>query len=192
MDDAEVVGLVDAFEQSVAAGTAVATREPRLITERTSLGETALHLLVLGSSVDAVRALVRLGAEIDAVCFAGESPLSLAASIGQPEIVQALLDAGARIAAERQYQPTLHRAVRSGNLEVVRLLLAAGAKVNEQADFAEAPIHIAAEEGHSEVLGLLLSKGAEPLLQSTYGGTALDMAKAAGQEACVAMLEPKH
>lgn len=192
MDDAGVVGLVDAFEHSVAAGTAVAFRETRLITERTSLGETALHMLVLGSSVDAVRALIRLGAEIDAVCFAGETPLSLAASIGQPEMVHALLDAGARIGAERQYQPTLHRAVRSGNLEVVRLLVAAGASINEQADFAEAPVHIAAEEGYSEILGLLLSKGADPLLQSTYGGTALDMAKAAGREACVALLEPRH
>ncbi len=192
MDDAGVVGLVDAFEHSVAAGTAVASRETRLITERTSLGETALHLLVLGSSVDAVRALVRLGAEIDAVCFAGESPLSLAAWIGQPDMVQALLDAGARIATDRQYQPTLHRAVQGGNLEVVRLLIAAGAGINEQAGFAEAPIHIAAEEGHSEILGLLLSKGADPLLQSTYGGTALDMARAAGREACVAMLEPRH
>jgi uncharacterized protein len=192
MDDAAVVGLVDAYEHSVAAGTAVATREPRLIRERTSLGETALHLLVLGTSVAAVRSLVGIGAEVDALCHAGESPLSLAASIGRAEMVQALLDGGARIVVDGQWQPTLHRAVRNGNVDVVRLLLDAGANVNEQADFGEAPIHVAAEEGHTELLVLLLARGADPLLRSTYGGTAIDMAKAAGQNACISLLESRH
>jgi ankyrin repeat protein len=192
MDDAGVVGLVDAYEYSVEAGIAVATREPRLVRERTSLGETALHLLVLGESHDAIRSILKLGAELNAICGAGDSPLSLAASLGRVEIVRTLLGAGAPVGAEGQLEPTLHKAVRSGNVEVVRLLLEAGANVNEQADFAEAPIHIAAEEGYPEVIELLLSRGADARLKSTFGGTALDVAQAAGKEACVAILISRH
>ncbi|MEP6502202.1 MAG: ankyrin repeat domain-containing protein [Betaproteobacteria bacterium] len=192
MDDEGVVGLVDAYEHSVDAGTAVATREPRLIRERTSLGETALHLLVMGQSHDAVRSILRLGADVRAVCAAGESPLSVAASLGRVEFVQTLLAAGAPVTVEGQLEPTLHKGVRSGNVQIVRLLLDAGANVNEQADFAEAPIHIAAEEGFSEVVELLLSKGADANLKSTFGGTALDVAKAAGQETCVVLLSSRH
>jgi len=192
MDDAGVVGLVSAYEHSLHAGVAVATRDPRLIRERTSLGETALHILVLSDSHDAIRSILELGAEVVAVCSIGDSPLSLAASLGKAEVVRILLSAGAPVTADGQLEPTLHKAVRSGNVEVVRLLLDAGARINEQADFAEAPIHIAAEEGHPEVVKLLLSRGADCLLKSTFGGTALDMAQAAGKEACVALLSSKH
>ena len=159
LDDAGVVGLVDAFEHSIEAGTSVATREPRLIRERTSLGETALHLLVLGSSPEAVRSILRLGAEVRALCDFGESPLSLAASLGKAEIVQTLLGAGAPVAIDGQPTPTLHKGVQSGNRQVVELLLDAGADVNEQSEFAEAPIHIAAEEGFAEIVQLRKGPG---------------------------------
>jgi ankyrin repeat protein len=192
MDDAGVVGLVETFEYSVDAGIAVATREPRLIRERTSLGETALHLLVLGESHDAIRSILALGAEVDAICGAGESPLSLAASLGRVEVVRILLDAGALIETEGQLEPTLHKGVRSGKVEIVRVLLDAGANVNQLADFAEAPLHIASEEGFSDVVELLLSRGADATLKSTFGGTAIDMARAAGNEACIALLIAKH
>lgn len=192
MDDAGVVGLVDAYEYSVEAGSSVAMREPRLIRERTSLGETALHLLILGESQDAVRSILQLGADLGAVCVVGNSPLSLAASLGRAELVRILLDAGAPLMVEGQLEPTLHKGVRSGNVEIVRLLLDAEANIDEQADFAEAPIHIAAEEGFHEIVELLLLRGADASLTSTYGGTALDMAMAAGKETCVALLNQRH
>jgi ankyrin repeat protein len=192
MDDAGVIGLVDAYEYSVEAGVAVALREPRLINERTSLGETALHLLVLGDSRDAVHSILNLGAEISAVCYFGETALSLAASHGRVEIVRMLLDANATVSVEGQNEPTLHKAVRSGNLEIVKLLLHAGANANEQAEFAEAAIHIATEGGNPDLVELLMSHGANPMLRSTFDGTALDIARATRNEACIALLEIKH
>lgn len=192
LDDAGVVGLVDAFEHSIEAGTAVATREPRLIRERTSLGETALHLLVLGSRQDAVSSILRLGADVRALCDFGESALSLAASLGKAEVVKMLLRAGAPVAIDGQLTPTLHKGVQSGNRQVVEFLIDAGADVNEQADFAEAPIHIAAKAGSAEIVELLLSRGADAQLKSTFGGTALDIARDAGHETCVVLLTSKH
>jgi ankyrin repeat protein len=192
MDDQGVVGLVDAYEHSVAAGIAVAVREPRLIRERTSLGETALHLLVLGESEEAVRSILQLGADPAALCDFGESPLSLAASLGRASLVRTLLQAGAPLAADGQLEPTLHKAVRSGSVETVRLILEAGADVNEQTDFAEAPIHLAAEDDLVAIAELLIASGADPLLQTSFDGTALDVALRAGSTGCVALLTSKH
>ena len=192
MDDAGVVGLVHAYEHSLEAGISVAMREPRLINERTSLGETALHLLVLSESNSAISSILELGAQVNVVCHMGETPLCFAASHGQAETVKILLGAGAALRVDGQLEPTLHKATRGGNVEVARLLIDAGANVNEQADFAEAPIHIAAEEGHSEMIKLLLARGADSQLKSTFGGTALEVAQAAGKEACVALLASRH
>lgn len=192
MDDQGVVGLVDVFEHSVAAGIALATRDPRLIRERTSLGETALHLLVLGESEEAVRSILQLGADVSSLCDFGESPLSLAATLGRANLVRILLEAGAPLSPNDQREPTLHKAVRSGSIETVRLLVDAGADVNEQADFAEAPIHLAAEDDLVAIAELLIAHGANPLLRSSFDGTALDVALRAGSTACVALLASKH
>jgi ankyrin repeat protein len=192
VDDQGVVGLVDAFEHSVVAGIAVASREPRLIQERTSLGETALHLLVLGGSEEAVRAILQLGADVCALCDFGETPLSLAASGGKANLVRVLLAAGAPLILEGQREPILHKAVRGGNIETVRLLVDAGANVNEQADFGEAPIHLAAEDDHAAIAELLIACGADTSLRSSFDGTALDVALRAGSKACVALLTSKH
>jgi len=192
MDDAGVVGLVDAYEYSVPAGVAVATRDPRLIHERTSLGETALHLLILGPSLEAVLSILKLGAAMDSLCDIGESPLSLAASLGKLATVQALLEVGAPVRVAGQLEPTLHKGVRSGNVELVRLLLGAGASIDEQEDFGEAPLHIAAERGDAEMIKLLLERGADAQIKSTYDGTALDIAKTEGHDACVVLLAARH
>jgi uncharacterized protein len=192
MGDQGVVGLVDAFEHSVSAGIAVATRDPQLLHERTSIGETALHLLVLGESVDAVRSILELGVDVGAVCMAGESPLSLAASRGRADLIQILLQKGAPLRPEGQHEPTLHKAVRSGSVEAVRAVLDAGADINEQADFGEAPIHVAVDEDLVDVARLLLARGANAMVKCTFGGTALEVARRAGSEACVALLSSRH
>jgi ankyrin repeat protein len=192
MDDPGVVGLVDAFEHSIDAGIAVALREPRLIRERTSLGETALHLIALGDRPDACRALVKLGADVDALCDACETPLSLAVSIGRADTVRTLLEAGASVRVVGQLEPLLHKAVRSGNVVVVQAVLDAGCDVNEQGDFGESPLHVAADDDLAEIATLLLSRGADPLLESTFGGTALQMAVRSGSSRCIALLSSSH
>ena len=192
MDDPGVVGLVDAFEHSVSAGIAVATREPRLINERTSLGETALHLLVLGESADAVAAFLDLGADVNALSDFGDTALMNAALLGRADLVQLLLRFGAVIRVEGQREPTLHKAVRSGDLETVGAILDAGAEVDETAGFAETALHIAAEECLPLILGMLVQRGADISLRHTYDGTALDIAHTQGSQACIDLLSPKH
>lgn len=106
--------------------------------------------------------------------------------------MKVLLQAGAALKCDGQLEPTLHKAVRSGNIEVVQLVLDAGADVNEQADFAETPIHVAVEGSFAAIAALLISRGADLSLQSSFGGTALDIARKVGSEECVALLSNKH
>jgi ankyrin repeat protein len=192
MDDPGVIGLVNSFEHSVDAGIAVALRDPRLIHERTSLGETALHLIALGDCPHAIQSLVKLGADVNALCDACETPLSLAVSIGRSDTVRILLEVGASVRVEGQLEPLLHKAVRSGSIAVVQAILDAGCDVNKQADFGESPLHVAADDDLVEIATLLMSRGADPLLKSTYGGTALQMAERSGSSRCVALLSNRH
>jgi ankyrin repeat protein len=192
MDDYGVISLVEAFETSLREGCELAAARPHLVNERTGLGETALHLLVLGKSLDGVRELLKLGANVNALSELGTTPLSDAASLGSHEIVSILLQSGASVAVEGQFDPTLHQAVRSGSNEVVRLILDAGADVNLQGDLSEAAIHIAVEDDKVEIAKLLLSRGANPLLKRIFDETALDVAHKVGSNECIALLSTKH
>jgi uncharacterized protein len=192
MDNHGVVNLVNAFETSLREGHELAAAQPYLVHERTELGETALQLLIHGKSVDAVREIIKLGADVDALCDFGTTPLSTAASLGSPEIVAILLQSGASVAVDGQYDTTLQQAVRGGSTEIVELVLGAGADIDQQNDLSEAAIHIAVEDDKVEIVKLLLSHGANPLLKRIFDETALDVAHKVGSSACIELLSTKH
>ena len=54
-------------------------------------GITALHLTALTGSVDALCALVTLGADVNSVARDGRTPLHQAAAMGQDEVVNLLV-----------------------------------------------------------------------------------------------------
>jgi len=148
---------------------ALLRQEPELLEARTGLGETALHYLVVENQLRAVVLLVEAGAQVNTLNSCGGTPLSEAASLGYVELVEYLLSQGARLRIAGQGDPTLHEAVRGGNVAVVQLLLAAGAPVDEQNDVNETPLHLAAEEDERlAVLELLLTAGANPSLMRIF------------------------
>ena len=59
-------------------------------------GTTALHWACAADDVETVRLLLRAGADAKAANRYGVTPLALAATNGNPAIVEALLEAGAR------------------------------------------------------------------------------------------------
>ncbi|HYH46645.1 MAG TPA: ankyrin repeat domain-containing protein [Thermoanaerobaculia bacterium] len=78
-----------------------------------------------------VRALAEAGADVKAVNDYGVSPLSEAARVGNLEICQILLKAGADPNVAPGGFPMIYGPVNENHLEVVRLLLASGAKLGE-------------------------------------------------------------
>src|SRR5215213_5892501 len=88
------------------------------------------------------------------------------------EVVQQLLDKGARVNQQVSYKTPLMHAASEGHVEIVKLLLARGAEVNAQTDEGTALIS-AANGGHVEIVKLLLDAGANVNAKHRLGYTAL-------------------
>jgi hypothetical protein len=88
----------------------------------------ALHWACALGRRDAVRALLRGGAALEARDGEGKTPLIVAAMQGHAGVVSVLLEAGAEVEASDPYgNRALHVACYHGQTAVVRLLAAAGA-----------------------------------------------------------------
>jgi ankyrin repeat protein len=132
-----------------------------------------LMAAVLGSQVEAVKVLLKLGAHPDPTSWNDMSALIMAARKGQLETVVALLEAGAAIEWESASGFTaLTMAAYEGYVDIVQRLIQAGADIhactcdgygNNAFDFA----HLGMIEGyhkggqHLEIIALLETAGAE-------------------------------
>jgi ankyrin repeat protein len=114
---------------------------------------------------DAVRTLLKQGADVSAAQGDGMTALHHAADRGDVAMVEMLVYAGANVAATTrigQYTP-LHIASQSGSAAVVRALLKAGAGATARTTTTGVtPLHLAAASGNAEVVNLLLDAGADP------------------------------
>ena len=131
---------------------------------------------------DAVRALLKQGADVSAAKGDGMTALHFAAERGDVAMTEMLVYAGANVAAVTrigQYTP-LHIASRAGNPAVVQALLKAGANVSARTTTSGVtPLHLAASSGNAEVVALLLDHGADAdARESEWGQTPLMFAAA--------------
>ena len=119
---------------------------------------------VRDGDVEAVRSLLRQGADANAAEGDGLSTLHWAARSGEPEIAKILLDAGATVDARTRngaYTP-VHEASKAGNALVARVLLEAGADPAARTTTGGAtPLHFAAISGSAAAVEVLLESGAE-------------------------------
>ena len=119
---------------------------------------------VRDGDAEAVRSLLRQGADANAAEGDGLSTLHWAARSGEPEIAKMLLDAGATVDATTRngaYTP-LHEASKAGNASVARVLLEAGADPAARTTAGGAtPLHFAAVSGSAAAVEVLLESGAE-------------------------------
>ena len=147
------------IEQLVAAGA-----DPNDPRQAVNAGETPLMHAARSGQVEAVRALARAGADVDAQeSWNGQSALMWAAAEGHVPVVDLLIAAGADIHAPSNSgaNPLLF-AVRKGSLGAVRALLAAGADVNGRRPDGATPLLVAVVNGHEDLVDLLLDAGANP------------------------------
>src|SRR5690606_38776614 len=117
------------------------------------------------------RRLLAAGADPNRANRHGLIPLALALELGDLEMVELLVEAGANPAAvDAANERLLFAAVRSGQPAIVSALLAAGAPVDAtDAAYAQTALMVAAREGQAESAALLLAAGAEVNRQTPAG-----------------------
>lgn len=114
--------------------------------------------------LDAVRALLQQGADVNGAHGDGMSALHWAAERGDREMGQMLIYAGAAVDAVTrigQYTP-LHVASTAGRAPVIELLLESGADVAAGTSTSGVtPLHLAAASGSVDAVTTLLDRGAD-------------------------------
>jgi len=142
--------------------------------------------------LDAVRALLKQGADVSAGQGDGMTALHHAAVRGDAAMVEMLVYAGANVGAMTrigQYTP-LHVASQSGNAAVVQALLNAGANASARTTTTGVtPLHLAAAAGNADVVKMLLDRGADANARDAeWGQTPLMFAAALNRADAIKML----
>ena len=118
---------------------------------------------VMKRDKDAVRALLKDGADVNAAQGDGMTALHWAARSGDAELAQMLLYAGANVKATTRlgaYSP-LMMAAEQGHAAVIAALLAAGADVKAANTTGTTPLMLAAMSGDAKSVTTLVENGAE-------------------------------
>jgi ankyrin repeat protein len=161
-----------------------------LVTVAGASGDSPLVKAVKAGDVQAVRALVKSGADVNASSGDGSTPLLWAAHNASAELAKVLIAAGAKVDAANDYGVTpLLDASRSGDAAMVDLLLRSGANPKRAHPEGEMPLMAAARAGSVPAVRLLLARGVDVNTAETFQNTtALMWAAAEGHREVVDLL----
>jgi len=136
----------------------------------------ALRNAIASGNVDRVKAELAKVASADTADPDGTTPLMLAVS-SRPEIVEALLAAGAHVdSVDALGRSALYRGSAEGKTDAVRVLLDHQAKVNQRANDFSTPLMQAAANARLDAAQLLLDRGADVNLGDANNTTPLMVA----------------
>ncbi len=178
-------------------------RRPELARARNARSRTALWLAADQASAKTVDLLVRSDGGVELVDESGAAPIHVAASRGDPEIVERLLEASGGDARDRwgyppahyaayhgrgeafrrlwnpdgERQPELlHQAAHGGSVEILEALLATAPDLDRADRDGRTPLHIAVMKAHVDAVRLLLERGAEIGIADLSAKSALHLA----------------
>ncbi|XP_013392120.1 uncharacterized protein LOC106160149 isoform X1 [Lingula anatina] len=142
-------------------------------------GSTPLHWAVRYDHVEAVKTLIEEGkVDVNQKRKLGlVLPLVLASALGSEEIVELLLQQGARVnEVIRGGETALQHAASEGHLEVVKILLRHGAQLEQEDDLGYTPLLLAGRNGFADVALFLAREGADFQHETLEGKTIWDYA----------------
>ncbi len=154
-------------------------------------GRSAVADAAMRKDVEAVRALVRQGGDVNAAQGDGMTALHWAATHGDAPLTEILLYAGANVKATSRlgrYTP-LHVASQGGAAAVVTALLARGAEADATTSTGATALMFAAQAGHVPTVTALLDATADVnATEQAHGQTALMFAATADRADVVTLL----
>ncbi|UCB44391.1 MAG: ankyrin repeat domain-containing protein [Spirochaetota bacterium] len=148
---------------SIIAGSCATTPKTQ---EKEGAKQEALFKAIQNFDYDEVKKLIEEGADVNARCSRGRTPLMWAAGWSSPDVVKLLIEAGADINAksEKEGQTALLILASSGfdyYYEIVEILIEEGANINAQDDNGYTALMYAEEQGLTEIAKLLKEAGAK-------------------------------
>ena len=156
--------LADAIQRQDTSATARLLAAPRpAVNAAQADGTTALHWAAHWNDLSTVTALIRAGANVNAVNRYGVSPLLVASAVGNGvAVMDALLKTGADAnTASGDHETALMVAARAGNAAMMKLLLAYGADPNAEEGWrGQTALMWAAANNNREAVQTLLEGGA--------------------------------
>ena len=161
--------------------------------------ETPLSIAVYRCYVEVVKTLLTYGEGIDLEICAGSqnlTPLFRAVKDNQPEIVELLCKAGAKVNVYSEDSTPLTKAASEGYTEIVKTLLTYGkgidVEMKPKSGWKATPLFYAAYGGHTEVVEDLCKVGADLNAGCEYGikwETPISIASIQGHEDVVKVLK---
>ena len=164
----------------------------RVATEGYPDGAPIIAIAARAASLDVLRFLISVGADVNARTPVQETPLMLASyfyddTLSGPraferheQAVRLLVGAGADLENHPHHYTPLSYAAYQGNERVVRYLVERGARVNADAHnggtYINTPLMMAAIQGHEPIVRLLLKAGADADVRVHGGLTAAEFA----------------
>lgn len=124
-------------------------------------GNTPLHYAA-GDSIEKVKLLIRMGADVNTVNKHGKTPLFFATEMDKMETVKLLIKEGANVnnIDTMGYTPFL-LTVDLNNIELFKILLNLGANVNISTKHANTSLHTASALSNTEMVNLLIQEGVD-------------------------------
>lgn len=148
---------------------------------RGNLGQE-LFLAVNHRDAADVQALIKKGADPNARNGLDFTPLDIAAGSHQPEIMEILMQSGAKPDAPSPYGTALTFAAQSGNIPGMKLLLARGVNVNPRRPDGITVLMLASRAGAAEIVSELVRRKAEVNAVDNDGATPLIYAAREGEK----------
>ncbi len=143
-----------------------------------------VHRSIERGDLEAVRAEIDGGEDIEALDYRDMTPLIMAAQFGEMDIVRYLVEQGADVNATMPEadgeQTPLRKAIERGDYEMVLYLVENGAEVNHKNSFGWTPLMSAVRRGYTDIMEYLLTQGADPAARTTSGQTPVRLASDAG------------